>query len=186
MKRSLFLLVPALLLAGCSSVDVRRDYDPAIDFASLKTFAWRYEKQPQTGNPQVDNDLTDARVRRAVEAELLSKGFRPVPKDEADVLVEYFIGFRSRVTGSGGSVSMGLGLGSGAGRYGGVGLSSGSTIREIDEAVLTIDFRLPADERLIWRGVGSRPTTSSTNPERITNRMNDAVGRILKAFPPRS
>ena len=41
MIRSPFLLAAALVaLAGCSSVTVRRDYDPAADFSSLKTFAW--------------------------------------------------------------------------------------------------------------------------------------------------
>ena len=70
-KRSFFLCCAAsALLAGCSSVSVTRDYDVDVDFSGFKTYAWQHSEQPQTGNPRIDNDLIDERVRAAVNAEL--------------------------------------------------------------------------------------------------------------------
>lgn len=184
MKRSFFLCCTvSILVVGCSSVSVNRDYDPSADFSTLKTYTWRNAVQPETGNPRLDNDLMDSRIRNAVEANLNAKGFQKLETGDADFLVEYFIGFRSRITSSGGSVSMGMSRGS-AGRAGSIGVSSGSNVREVDEAHLTIDILDSGSERTIWRGVGSRTTSSSTNQQKITDRVNDAVKRILAKFPP--
>jgi hypothetical protein len=170
-------------MSGCSSVSVRRDYDESADFAGLQAYAWKHDVQPETGNPRLDNDLLDTRIRNAVDDNLSRKGFRRVDASEADFLVEYFIGIRSRITGSGGTVSMGMTRSSG-GRAGTVGLSSGSSVREVDEAHLTVDILDASSGQTIWRGTGSRTASSSTNPQRITDRVNDAVKRILAKFPP--
>jgi hypothetical protein len=184
MKNIGLLISCAVILAGCSSVSVSRDYDKAVDFTGIKTYAWQHAEQPQTGNPRIDDDLIDGRIRNAVEANLKLKDFQLVDADKADVLVVYFIGFRQRITSSGGSMSVGMSRSS-AGRAGGVGLSSGSEVSDFEEAHLTIDIVDRESDRTIWRGTGTRRTSSSTNPQKITDRVNDAVQRILKRFPPK-
>lgn len=184
MKNIIALVVMAVVFAGCSSVSVRRDYDTAVDYSNLKTFAWQHAMQPETGNPRIDDDLIDSRIRNAVEANLQLKGFRQVDKADADLLVAYFIGFNRRISSSGGSVSMGM-TRSSAGRAGSVGLSSGSQVSDFEEAHLTIDIILADSDLTVWRGTGTRRTSSSTNPQRITDRVNDAVKRILAKFPPK-
>jgi hypothetical protein len=181
------LILPAVIaacLAGCSSVSVKRDFDAAVDFAGYKTYAWQHAEQPQTGNPRIDNDLIDTRIRSAVDDNLRQKGYRRVEPAAADMLVAYFIGFQRRISSSGGSMSVGMSRSS-AGRAGSVGLSSGTQVSDFEEAHLTIDFIDPASDRTIWRGTGTRRTSGSTNPERITDRVNDAVQRILRKFPPK-
>ena len=125
-------------LCGCSSVRVVRDYEPDYAFSSLETYAWKHAQQPETGNPRLDNDLYDERVRKAVDAELQAKGFRKVDKPEADFWVAYFVDYKQRI--SGGSFSFGLGTG-GSGRYGGVGYNTG--VSDYEEAHLTIDLIEP-------------------------------------------
>jgi hypothetical protein len=181
MKRSCFVLsAVCLVLAGCSSVSVNRDYDVSVDFGQLKTYAWQHAEQPQTGNPRIDNDLIDERVRSAVEAQLNAKGFVRVDKADADFLVAYFIDYKQRISGS--SISFGMGAGS-YGRYGGVGYDTG--ISDYEEGHLTIDVITPADEKNIWRGVGRRRAYESNNPEKVTKVINKAVAAILKKFPPK-
>ncbi len=170
----------AFTLAGCSSVSVKRDYDPTVDFSKLKTYAWQHGEQPKTGKPQIDNALLDERVRAAVAAELAGKGFRMVEKDSADFLVAYFIEFKQRIGGS--SVSFGVGGGS-YGRQGGVGYNT--TVSDYEEGQLTIDFMNPASGKNFWRGVGRRTTYDSNNPEKTTKVINSAVAGILKKFPPK-
>ncbi len=180
MKYALNFAAAVLLLAGCSSVSVTRDYDDSVDFLSLKTFAWQHATQPETGNPRIDNDLMDERVRSAVDAQLAEKGFLLVPKEEADYLVAYFVEYKQRIGGS--SVSFGVG-GSNHGRYGGVGYNT--AVSDYDEGHLTIDIIDPASDKNIWRGVGRRTTYEGSSPKKMTKIINTSVSRILGKFPPK-
>ncbi len=181
MKREFFLYVAAVaVLSGCSSVSVSRDYDETVDFKALKTFAWKDAEQPQTGNPRIDNDLIDERVRSAVNRELAAEGFRLVEKDAADFQVAYFVEYKQRI--GGGTVSVGMGGGS-YGRYGGVGYNTG--VSDYEEGHLTIDIIDPSDGKNFWRGVGRRTSYETSNPKKITKIVNEAVSRILKKFPPK-
>ena len=169
-----------LFLAGCSSVSVTRDYNKSFDFSTLRTYAWQYGEQPETGNPRIDNDLIDERVRAALDAQLSQKGFVIADKADADVLVSYFIDFKQRINGS--TVSFGLGTG-GYGRYGGVGYETG--ISDYEEGSLTIDFINTINEKTVWRGVGRRRSYETNNPDKVTKSINAAVADILKKFPPK-
>ena len=180
MKKVLFLAVSIGFLAGCSSVSVHRDYDPSVDFSRLKTFSWQHAEQPETGDPRIDNDLNDERIRTAIKATLATKGFQPVEQAEADFLVAYFVEHQRKL--SSGSVSMGVGRSS-YGRHGGVGYSTGAS--EYDQAILTLDVINPAGEKMIWRGVGTRATYEGSNPQKSTQIVNEAVAKILKKFPPK-
>jgi hypothetical protein len=182
MNRPLFLgLLSVALLSGCSSVSVRRDYDPSVDFSALKTYAWQHAEQPNTGTPQIDNDLINDRIRAAVANELAKKGFDLVDKPEADFLVAYFLEYRQRL-GGGSSISFGVGGGSFR-RYGGVGYNP--NMSDYEEAILTIDILNPANEKTYWRGVGRRNSYESSNPGKITKIVNSAVADILGIFPPK-
>ncbi len=177
----LFLAGMVLGLVGCSSVRVSRDYDTAYDFSTLKTFAWKHAEQPSTGNPRLDNDLIDERVRAAAEAELAARGFRRAEGAEADFLLAYFIDFKQRISGS--TVSFGVGA-SNYGRYGGVGYNT--SVEDYEEGYLTIDVIDPAADKNIWRGVGRRTSYETTDPAKITKKVNATVAAILKNFPPKS
>jgi hypothetical protein len=180
MKYILCLAALVFLLAGCSSVSVTRDYDASADFSILKTFAWQHATQPEIGNPRIDNDLMDERVRSAVDALLAENGFVLVPKEEADFLVAYFVEYKQRIGSS--SVSMSAGRGS-YGRYGGVGYNT--SVSDYDEGYLTIDIIDPASGRNVWRGVGRRTTYEGSSPKKMTKIVNTAVSRILGKFPPK-
>lgn len=183
-KRAFLFSGSVVLLAGCSSVSVNRDYDSTFNFSALKTYAWQHDVQPETGNPRLDNDLNDRRVRSAVDQELRAKGFVMVDKEKADFLVVYYMDYQQRIDSSSGSLSVGMGRSS-YGRAGSVGYNTGGSVSDYEEAQLTIDFINPANEQMIWRGRGRRRASSTSKPEKITANTNDAVKRILKAFPPK-
>lgn len=180
MKSSVVLLIALAFVSGCSSVTVTRDYDRNADFSSMKTYAWKHAEQPETGNPRIDNDLLDQRIRDAINADLGGKGFSIGDAADADFLVVYFIDYKQRIGGN--SVSFGVGAGR-YDRYGGVGYNT--TISDYDESRLTIDVIDRATDKMIWRGVGRRSTYEYSKPDKITKVVNDAVPRIMKSFPPK-
>ena len=87
-------LLPLLLLflmASCSSVRVSADYDTTTNFTKYKTFAF-YKK----GIDKVDiSDLDKRRILKAVESELMAKGF--TKSENPDVLVNIFTKSRQKV-----------------------------------------------------------------------------------------
>lgn len=179
MRDLFFVVLIAGLIAGCSSVSVQQDFDTSVDFLNLKSFAWLHAEQPQVGDPRVDNDLNDKRIRTAVNSALLAKGLQGVDRTQADFMVVYYIDYKRKL--STGSVSVGVGRG-GYGRYGSAGLSSG--VSEYEQGLLTIDILDPGNEKMIWRGVGTRTISESSNPEKTVEIFNEMVDKILEKFPP--
>ncbi len=180
MKKSIFLfLLSGVFLAGCSSVHVVLDYDRAAEFEHLKTYAWQHATQPKSGNPRIDNDLIDVRIRNAVNTTLATKGFRQAPRAEADFLVAYFVEYKRRIGGS--AVSFGLGAGSFS-RFGGVGYST--DISDYEEGVLMIDIIDARNDKVVWRGTGTRVVYEGSDPDKVSKIVNEAVSKILAKFPP--
>ena len=90
------IVAVALGLAGCSGIQVSQDYDPQPLFGIRQTFAWSTDKQPETGDPRIDNPLRDDRTRAAVERVLAAKGLHPSTTGKADFLIAYQYALRRK------------------------------------------------------------------------------------------
>src|SRR5690625_1607953 len=85
-------MVVALVLAGCSSVPVSSDYNVEYSFDQARRYAW-LEPRSEGADPRIQNDLVDARERRAVDDQLRARGLsRADAPDQADLLVPYHMG----------------------------------------------------------------------------------------------
>jgi len=61
----------------------------------------------------------------------------------------------------------------------------GSTyVTQYDEGTLVIDFIDIAENKLVWRGVGTGALSESPSVEERTENINNAVAQILEQFPP--
>lgn len=86
-----FLTVAAfsgLLLAGCASV-AHVEKDDSVNFNRYHTYTWVEAKdsKDESSNDKV-SDLTESRIREAVNAELAKAGWRE-SKNKPDVLISY-------------------------------------------------------------------------------------------------
>lgn len=178
MQRFLIFCI-VLVVSGCSSISVRRDFDAATDFSTFETYAWQHADQPRTGNPRIDDDLLDQRIRDAIDQTLSGKGYVRGNREDADLLVTYHLQYRQRITGT--SIGFGMGVGT-YGNHGSMGYTT--SISDYDEGHLTIDLISRDTMKSVWRGVGVRGTYAASSPEKITRIVNQAVGRILSDFPP--
>ncbi|MBC2716625.1 MAG: DUF4136 domain-containing protein [Desulfobacteraceae bacterium] len=184
MKKNIIMaIVFGWVVFGCSSIKVSQDYNQSMDFSSLKTYAWKYEEQKQTGDVQLDSPLLDDRIRSAIDRSLSARGYRQDAEGNPDFYIEYHTTIQSRIESDNTRSGLSVGVGR-ATRYGSVAVSSDSGIREYDEGMLVIDLIDADSEVLIWRGVGSRRVTSQSKPEKITKNVNETVKKILDQFPP--
>lgn len=176
MERLLKLVPIALLLVmvtSCVSVRVASDYDTNADFNSYKTFAFY-----KTGIDKADiSDLDKRRILRAIETELLAKGF--TKSETPDLLVSIFTKSREKVNV----------YNNGFGPYGyGWGWSpwywnNYSHVSTSTEGTLFIDLIDAKKKELVWQGVG-KGYISTGSVEKKEARIKEFVKSIIAKYPP--
>ena len=179
----LIIILATVLMVGCSSLRVSHEYDTAVDFSKVKTYAWQNETQPKTGNMRIDNDLQDQRIRRFIEQALQAKGYAKTDRGAADFLVGYQLGLQQKVKSDSMQTNVGVGFGR-RGRYGSIGLSKSIGVETYDEGMLLIDILDPESEVLLWRGKGTKAVSPHADQDKKTRALNEALTQILELFPP--
>lgn len=177
------LLVLALLGAvGCAGFQVQQDYDPDTDFSGYKTWYWL--PPSPSGDPRVDNDLSNARVQQAVESSLAARGFRRTSTGEGDFGVGYHVLIEGKTSVR--VVDDYYGYGPGWGRYGGVagGVSSQTYVDQYEQGTLILDVVDTRSMGLVWRGSTSARVQEDLEPQERKERIQKAVDAILAEFPP--
>jgi hypothetical protein len=85
------LLLLFLILSSCSTVRVATDYDREANFDNYKTFAFF---KPGIDKAEI-SDLDKRRILKAIEAELMAKGY--TKSENPDLLVSIFTKSNQRV-----------------------------------------------------------------------------------------
>ncbi|MEO6348533.1 MAG: DUF4136 domain-containing protein [Aquaticitalea sp.] len=177
MKRRILTMVPAVLLlmavASCSSVRVASDYDKNANFDQYKTFAFY-----KTGIDKAEiSDLDKRRILRAIETELMAKGF--TKSENPDMLVSIFTKAREQVNV----------YNNGFGPYGyGWGWSPfywnnyNTSVSTSTEGTLYIDLIDANKKELVWQGMGLGYLTQRM--EKKDERIQEFVSKIMEKYPP--
>jgi hypothetical protein len=173
--------------AGCSSLKVRTDFDPEVDFGRYATYAWleepvRAEAPTSPADELVDpfarNSLLDKRVRRAVDRELEARGYRPAGQDMPAFRVQYHVILESRtkIRSYPGAYYGGY---RGHGYYGAYG--GGTYSYDYKEGTLIVDVIDARSDRLAWRGWAIGTSRDGYYDEQA---VSEAVSAIMAEFPP--
>ncbi|AUP78646.1 DUF4136 domain-containing protein [Flavivirga eckloniae] len=182
---SLPLLALLIVVSSCSSVRVAADYDKNANFGEYKTFAFF-----KTGIDKAEiSDLDKRRILRAIEAEMLAKGFTKSKKP--DLLVSLFTKSQQRVDVYNNSWGFG-GWGWGPGwawgpGWGGFGPGWGwgwnqPSVSTSTQGVLYIDLIDSNKKELVWQGMGTGYL--SRNTEKKEARIKEFVTEIMTKYPP--
>ena len=163
------LLAVVALLSACSSVRVASDYDQSADFTNYKTFAFF---KPGIDKAEI-SDLDKKRILRAIETEMLAKGF--VKSDNPSMLVSIFTTAQQRVDVYN---NYGWGWGYTPWMWGG----GYTTVNSSTEGTLYIDLIDAQKKDLIWQGVGTGVLTFERDKKQ--ERINEFVQKIIAEFPP--
>lgn len=175
------LMFVFLVAFSCSSVKVVADYDQTTDFSKYKTFAF-YKK----GIDKAEiSDLDKRRILKAVEAQLLAKGF--TKSETPDVLVNIFTKAQKKVDVYNNYYGFGYGYGYG-GYYGWYpwyyGPNFGPQISTYTEGTLFIDLIDAEKKELIWQGIGSGGLDTSGNVSKKEEKIKEFVNEIMAQYPP--
>ena len=159
-----FVMIPLAVIAQ----DIKSDYDHTTDFSKYKTFTWI--KQPKTQNP-----LMQQRIIDAVNTQLEAKGLRLV-SGNADLGVSANAATKEEQTLS--SFYNGFN-GWGWHRWG----PEPVTVETYEVGTLVVDLFDSQTKQVKWWGAAS--DTISDNAEKNTKKLNEAVEKMFKHFPPK-
>jgi len=169
---AVILLGIVTLAIGCSPFTVRHDYDPKVDFNSLKSYAWLPIP------PTVDiSELTIKRIKHAVNTQLQAKDY-VVDINNPDFLIAAHAGTKEQIR----VTDWGYGYGTGyRGSYWGY---EGIDVHQYEVGTLILDFVDAKTEQVIWRGEVKAVLDASPTPEQQDKTINEAMAEVLKKFPP--
>lgn len=172
-------IVVALLLcvSGCATFRIQTDYDPAVDFGRLRTYAWQPRTERSEADARINNDLLDARVRSAVDRVLQARGYQLVTDAAHDFNVAYIVTIDTRTDVHTIPVTYGWG-------WWGV-MGTETYVDQYEQGTLLLDVIDAGSNKLVWRGSAAARVVDEETPERRTQRVNEAVEKILERFPPR-
>lgn len=169
------VIAPAALLAQ----KVTYDFEKSANFAAFKTYAHK-------DGTRVGQELIDARIVNAIDAQLAAKGLTKVDASP-DLFVVYHVAFDKEKDIS----TYSSGYGGGYGPYGwgwGGGWAGGTThtqVRDILIGTLVIDLADANKGQLVWRGIGQKEIHTDAKPEKRDKSINNAVKKIFKSYPPK-
>ena len=167
------ILIIIFLLISCTSVRVASDYDKNVNFDTFKTFAFY-----KTGIDKAEiNDLDKRRIMRAIESELLVKGFSK--SSNPDILVSIFTKSREKINvySNNGFGPYGYGWGWSPWYWNNNSYTSSST-----EGSLYIDLINANKKELVWQGIGRGYI--SENMSNKEERIKEFVSKIMEKYPP--
>ena len=200
LPRFLSVFLVSVLMAGCATVSVQRDYDEQASFDSYQTFSWIPAKNTQdVPGPYRDDGRLDKRIKRAVTNALAYQGYTEQPDGTPDYYVVYRVGLEDVYYDSGYGYGFGYPYGYGFGYggygfrrsffgyggygypYGGYGYGSHGVVTTYTEGTLVIDIIDAGTNELVWRGAAVSALGDATYDAKD---INKAVEKILKEFPP--
>jgi len=169
-------LLIVFLYTACSSISVKTDYNPSVDFSTYKTYRW-VDFKKMNDDQLAKNLLLRNRIIFAVDEELKKKGFILSEADDVDFIIVVHGSKEER---------MNISNWTGIYRYDPWMGPDGSNVdvSYYEQGTLVIDVVEAKEEDLVWRGLGTSVLKEYSDPESMQKAANEFVSRVLIDFPP--
>jgi len=179
MNRRTALVVALLTSAAlaCSSMTIETHADPQASFSEFKTYNWM--PNPRGVDRRVGPQVA-AWIIEAVEGQLAVKGFEKLDEPDTD----FKVGYQAAVQGTMEVSYVDSYYGYGVQSWFRGGEQQQSAARYYDKGSIVIDIVDSRANRLVWRGVAEAEVDRQTDPEKLQERVREAVRKILADFPP--
>ena len=183
MKKFATVILAAILMFGCASINTGSHQDEGVSFSGYRTFTWITDDPLiiGAGDQVTISPLTKKKIVDSIAKTLESKGYTYAAKSEnADFVVSYTVGTRDKIDSSSYPSEY-----SGAwgwhlhGRY---YYEAQVGHRSYTEGTLGIDIFDGQTSQPVWHGWASK-TISSSDREDPSPTITKAVDGVLALFP---
>ena len=174
MRMRTIVLAPvvAMLLLTAGAVgaqDVKYNFMPGTDFSKYHMYKW-----VAIEGASHPNQIMDQEIKQAVDSQLASKGLTKTDGEKADLFVGYQVAVDQEKQWNA--------WGTGRGFGGGMGSATSSTI---NVGTFVLDMYDPGSKQLVWTGNATKAIDPSSNQEKNMERLNKAMAKLLKNYPPK-
>jgi len=172
---SILLILVLLVVDGCApSMRVYTDFDREYNIRNYPTYTWAEDIELEVkNNPLYYNELTDKRIKNAVNDQLNVKGYR-LTTESPDLILHYHIVVEDRTEIQSDPY----------GYYGPYWMRTRTYSYQYKLGTLIIDFMDAQNKNLIWRGWAVSVLDQDFNPDKNEVRIRTAVTDILEKLPP--
>lgn len=164
-------LAAAVVAPVAGAQDVSYNAMPGTDFTKFKTYKWIV-----IAGAQHTDQIVDAQIKQAIEAQLAAKSLTKTTDDQADLYVGYQVAIDQERQWNAFGAGAGFRLG------GGMGTATSSTI---SIGTLDVDIYDQAGKQLVWRSTASKTLDENPTPQKRQKNIDQAVAKMFKNFPPK-
>jgi hypothetical protein len=149
------------------------DYDPDYDLWTYKTFDWGQQIEIEEGkNPLHYNELTDKRIKAAVQDQMTGRGYQ-LTSEVPDLILHYHIMIEDQ------SVVATEPYGY---RYGPYWTRMNTDVYHYREGTLILDLMDNKTQNLIWRSWAVMEI-DGINPKKVNGLIKRTVLKMFKKYP---
>jgi hypothetical protein len=167
-RKLLGIVVATTAWNVAAAQDVRYNFMPGTDFSKYHTYKWVSIE----GGSHPDQ-IINAEIKQAVDSQLAAKGMTKTDGEQADLYVGYQIAVDKEKQWNA--------FGMGGPWAGGMGSATSSTI---NIGTLVLDMYDPTTKQLVWTGNATKTIDPSSNQEKNQKRLEKAMAKLLKHYPP--
>ena len=169
------VIVVGLSAAGCATMSVSSHVERGADFARYQTYDWGPADALPTGDPRLDeNPFFKDHVEGAVNRRLQVKGLTQSTTGAPDLLLHYHANISNRIDVNRTDSEYGYCYDE----------DCRARVVEFEAGTLVLDVVDTRTNRVIWRGWAQHTVADMlNNPDRMAERIEEAVGRMLERFP---
>jgi hypothetical protein len=155
---------------------------PGTDFSKYHTYAWVDEVHGAPAVGRHVDQILDAQVKQAIDAQMAAKDFTKVEDGgNADLLLNYQLAIdrEKQINGFGDDLG-----GWGQGPWGsGMGTFSATTSSNYIGTFVVAMYD-PAIKKLVWIAAAQHAIEPGKNQEKNQQKLNKGAQKLLKDFPP--
>lgn len=173
MKKFLMILPLLWLFLGCSTLRVTVDYDPEFELEAQKSFAVvHYDREGE-------NTLFNDRLIVALQKELLAKGYRKSPKEEAELLFVFHVNVEEKV-----DIDTDYHMAGFIGYGYSPGMIASTRTYRYTKGTLIIDALNPKNKKIVWRAIATDTLSRKETPQERIEYVNKVIAEAMKSYPP--
>jgi len=168
MRSGLVVVLAHLIAASAAAQTVKVDADGKVDFSKYRTFAWSPAQQA------VKNPANHIRITRAVERELVAKGFHKAETGPADARVRYYAKIAKKLKSSSRQESS---------AWQPNDLRTMVDVSRVEQGTLIVELSDGESKEVVWRGTAVQV---APRPDEVAQAIDNTVKKIFMGYPPKA
>jgi hypothetical protein len=161
-----------IALLGCAvamAQDVKYNSMPGTDFSKFHTYKW-----VAIEGASAPNQIMDAQIKQAIDAQLATKGLTKTDDEKADLYIGYQVAISQQKQWNA--------YGTGGYRWGG-GMAT-ATESMITTGSLVVDMYEQGTKNLVWTGTATKEIDANAKQDKIEKNLNKGMTKLFKNYPP--